>query len=153
MKLENLGAAFDEVKEIIRKSGRLDPEEFKKVLIEYEVTEEAINATFKRETGRLPQFFRVAKNTQKSCKERAISLRVSREKYFELTHKRLQPITDSNGVKFIYVGTYRDGTSVKHDFINVETGQEVAWTSGYLKANMHDFYKKIYFDHCLWAFE
>ena len=61
MKLENLGDAIEEVKEIIRKRGGISAHKLKSVVQDYEVTEAAIQAYFVRETGRSVFDFRLEK--------------------------------------------------------------------------------------------
>ncbi|WP_050521210.1 hypothetical protein [Pseudorhodobacter antarcticus] len=51
MKLENLGNAFEEVKEIIRQKGAIFARQLKSISQEFDVTEAAIQASFVRETG------------------------------------------------------------------------------------------------------
>ncbi|MCC5993897.1 MAG: hypothetical protein JJT99_15395 [Rhodobacteraceae bacterium] len=145
MKLENLGDAIEEVKEIIRKKSKISAQDLKSISREFDVNEAAIQAYFKRETGRSVFEYRLEKiRPLTRARQTAKALRISREKDYWQTEDELhlKTFVSVMGRKHFYIGT-RASQVLLHDLIDVTSGDLVALSTAELQVNFRVLYDKL----------
>lgn len=149
MKLQNLGDAIEEVKEIVRKKGVISTQELKSIAQEFEVSEAAIQAYFKRETGRSVFDYRLEKiRPLTRARQKAKALRISRDKDYWQTENglHLKTFVSVTGRKHVFIGT-RASKVLLHDLIDVASGDLVSLATAELQISFRALYDKLAADH------
>lgn len=137
MKLENLGDAIDEVKEIVRKNGKISVRQLDSVVKDYEVNEAAIQAYFMRESGRSVFEYSMRKERPLTrARKRARAIWTTRGKEYWKTYSgtRLKTFESAEGRKHVFIGT-RPSKVLVHDLIEVVSGELVSLTTADLRIN------------------
>jgi len=145
MKLENLGNAFEEVKEIIRNRGTISALQLKSVAKDFDVTEAAIQASFVRETGRAIFDYKVQKvRPLTRARQTAKIIRITRDTDYWQTADGLPLKTFASviGRKHVFIGT-RISNVLLHDLIDVSSGELVSLSTGELQVNFRNLYDKL----------
>ena len=145
MKLENLGNAFEEVKEIIRQKGAIFARQLKSISQEFDVTEAAIQASFVRETGHSVFDYKIQKEPPLTrARQIAKIIRTTRDKdYWEIGEGLpLKTFASATWRKHVFIGTWASKVLL-HDLIEVASGELVSLSTAELRRNFRTLYDRL----------